>query len=128
MRKTISVVVVLTIFLLMGCAASTKNNVINASYKALSIGGNSYDVAMSAVGDLYKEGLVGEDEKAKALELAGYYYDAYHLAVNSLKIYAKTDIDAGDLQQNIYAVGQALGELLGYLNPLLHKYGKEILR
>ena len=112
----------------LGCASNTKKDVVSGTYKALSIGGNAYDAAMSGIGDLYRQGHVGEDVKAEAIKIGNVYHDAYHAAVEALKTYAETDVEVGDLQQKVYAVGAALGKLLAYINPLLSKYGMEAIQ
>jgi hypothetical protein len=114
--------------LALGCAGPTKQGIVSGTYKALSIGGNSYDAAMTGIGDLYRQGLVTEEQKAEAIKVGNYYHDAYHAAVESLKTYAGTDVETGDLQQKVYAVGTALGKLLAYINPLLSKYGMEVVK
>lgn len=124
----ISLVLMITALLMAGCGGTEKQKVVRGTYKALSIGGNAYDAAMKGIGDLYKQGHIGEEEKAEAIKIAHVYSDAYHAAVEALKTYAATDIEAGDLQQKIYAVGTALGKLLAYLNPLLNKYGMEVIQ
>ena len=123
----ICLAVMLVAMLAMGCAGQQKKDVVKGTYRALSIGGNSYDAAMSGVADLYKQGHIGEAEKAKALELANAYHDAYHVAVEALKTYAETDVESGELQEKLLRVGAALGKLLEYINPLLGKYGMEVI-
>ena len=110
----------------ISCAGTQKQQIISGSYKALSLGGNSYDAAMKGVADLYKQKLVDDTVKMAALELGQKYHDAYHSAVEALKIYAETDTETPEtLQEKIYNVGEALGKLLAYINPFLQKYGME---
>ena len=121
-------VLMVAALMMAGCAGTEKQKVVRGTYRALSIGGNSYDAAMSGVGDLYKQGHIGEEEKAEAIKIADVYSDAYHAAVEALKTYAGTDVEVGDLQTKLYAVGAALGKLLAYINPLLNKYGLEVIK
>lgn len=121
-------VAVMVAAMLVGCGGTQKAQIVDGSYKALSIGGNTYDAAMAGVAELYKQGHVGDEEKMQALELGNYYHDAYHTAVEALKEYAGTDVEVGDLQTKLLKVGEALGRLLAYINPLLNKYGMEAVQ
>lgn len=125
----IGLVLMITALMMAGCAGTQKQKVSSATYKALAIGGNAYDAAMKGIADLHRQGHVGEEEKAEAIKLGGYYFDAYHAAVESLKTYVETDVETpDDLQAKLLAVGQALGKLLAYINPLLNKYGMEVVQ
>lgn len=125
----IGLVLMITALMVAGCGGTTKQKVSAGTYKALAIGGNTYDAAMKGVADLYRNQHVGEEEKAEAIRLGGFYHDAYHAAVESLKTYVETDVETPeDLQTKLIAVGQALGKLLAYINPLLSKYGMEVIQ
>lgn len=124
------VILLILVFSLTYCGSlpKTKKDYVNASYRALAVSGNSYDLAMSSIAKLYKEGHIGSKEKESALNMATYYYTAYHAAVEALQAYAAGDMeDQGYLQIKLMAVGRSLGNLLGYLNPILKKYGLEMI-
>lgn len=125
----ISLVLMITALMMAGCAGTQKQKVSAGTYKALAIAGNTYDAAMKGIADLHRNGHVGDEEKAEAVRLGGFYFDAYHAAVESLKTYVETDVETpADLQSKLLAVGAALGKLLAYINPLLNKYGMEVIQ
>lgn len=105
------------------CAAHQKKSIVDSSYKALNISGNVYDIAMTAIGNLYKQGLIDESVKEEAIGLGDKYYDIYHSAVEALKAYKETPADMDTVQQKMLNAGIALGKLLSYVNPILQKHG-----
>jgi len=128
MRVARNISLVILLAFLVACGATQRENVIKDSYRALAVGGQAYDVGMKGIADLYKNGQVGEEEKAKAIEIGNYYYDAYHTAVEGLVLYAETEGEQGDIQLLLLEVGKQLGKFISYVNPILVKYGMEALK
>lgn len=127
-RSRFALVLVMAVAISYGCAGRTKKDYVSGSYKALAVGGNSYNAAMSGIAELYKKGYIGDAEKEQALKLATYYYTAYHMAVEALKVYAEEgEGDPEYLQLKLMSVSRALGKLLGYINPILGKYGLGVI-
>lgn len=128
MKKNLALGLV-AIFLVVACAAGQVTSFKAASYRALTIMGTSYDTAMTGVAALHRNGLVDDTVKAEAIRLGDIYHDSYHAAVDALKVFAESADEAqyNNAQEKIAAVGQALGKLLGYVNPILVKHGmKEV--
>lgn len=116
------------ILLLVACGASTRDKVIKDSYRALSVGGQAYDLGMTGVATLHRNGQVDDEVKTEAITLGNYYYDAYHTAVEGLALYAETEGEQGDIQLLMLEVGKQLGKFIAYVNPILIKYGMEELQ
>ncbi len=114
---------VLIVLFLAACATGSQSKIVSDSYKALSLGGHAYDVGMTGIASLHRNGVVGDDVKAKTIELGGFYHDAYHSAVEALTLYAETDGEEGDIQTKLLLVGQQLGKFLAYINPILVEHG-----
>jgi len=114
---------VLCFALVNSCATGQQSKIVSDSYKALSLGGHAYDVGMTGIASLHRNGVVGDDVKAKTIELGGFYHDAYHSAVEALTLYAETDGEEGDIQTKLLKVGEQLGKFLAYINPILIEHG-----
>lgn len=128
MRLARNLSLVILVVFLFGCPPKTHDKVIKDTYRALSVGGQAYDLGMTGIADLYRNGQVGEEDKAKAIEIGNYYYDAYHTAVEGLALYADTEGEQGDIQLLMLEVGKQLGKFLAYVNPILIKYGMEAVQ
>lgn len=118
---------VLTFALVSSCATS-QSKIVRDSYRALSIGGHAYDTGMTGVATLHRNGVVGDDVKAEAIKLGGFYHDAYHSAVEALALYSETKGAEGDIQTKLLLVGQQLGKFLAYINPILIQNGMEAIQ
>jgi hypothetical protein len=125
MRVANRITLIVVIMLLVACGASTRDQVIKDSYRALSVGGQAYDLGMTGVATLHRNGQVGDEVKTEAITVGKYYYDAYHTAVEGLALYAETEGEQGDIQLLMLEVGKQLGKFLAYVNPILIKYGME---
>lgn len=118
---------VLTFALVTSCATS-QSKIVRDSYRALSVGGHTYDTGMTGIASLHRNGVVGDDVKAEAIRLGGFYHDAYHSAVEALSLYAETEGAEGDIQTKLLLVGQQLGKFLAYINPILIQNGMEAIQ
>ena len=116
---------VLTFALVSSCAT---NHIVRDSYRALSVGGHTYDTGMTGIATLHRNGVVGDDVKAEAIRIGGFYHDAYHSAVEALSLYAETEGEQGDIQTKLLLVGQQLGVFLAYINPILIQNGMEAIQ
>lgn len=114
---------VLLLVLLVACATGSQGKIISDSYKALSLGGHTYDVGMTGIASLHRNRVIGDDVKAEAIRLGGFYHDAYHSAVEALALYAETNGEEGDIQTKLLLVGKQLGAFLAYINPILVEHG-----
>ena len=83
---------------LVACASFSQN-----AYKSLAVSQQTYDVTLSALGDLYKQGKVSAQVKDKAIEIGNLYKAAHNSAVQALLDYDKaTDQATQDAKKQIY--------------------------
>ena len=106
-----------------GCGGFTKN-----AYRSLGVSYGAYHVALSGMGDLYQEKLIGKDIKDKAIEYGRTWKDAHNVAVDALATYqaANTDPNKQTAEAKLAAASEAMARLIGYCRPYLVKYGKEV--
>ena len=77
-----------------GCSAKS-DDIVETSYKSLVTAATVYDAAMNSAVDLYKQGLITEEQYNKVRDAALTYYDAYRAAVDVLYTYAENKDEAG---------------------------------
>jgi hypothetical protein len=121
MKRKVIWVGLLVLLLAVGCSDFTKN-----AYRTLTVSYQSYDVTLSTMGDLYREGKVTEAQKEKAIELGRVYKLAHNEAVTTLASYEE---NGGQESKDAYlkASGEAaaaLAKLLSYVRPIIEKGGK----
>ena len=106
----------LLLIMLAGCATFSKD-----SYRTLSVSAETYHAAMSSMGDLYKQGLVSEKEKAKAVELGTYFKAAYNAAIDANQAYLKVDSDQNrdKVTSALIEYSKVLGKVLEYINDVM---------
>ena len=130
MRKQKQAIGILMVFALMlfiaqGCSTvqNNHNQIVAGGYKTLATAATAYESAFGALADLYKQGLVSEDIKAKSIEYGTHFWSAYHTAVELLASYAKTSDAADEAKLNIaiIEVSKLLGVFLEYAGPYLAK-------
>jgi len=115
-RKVLAILVVL--LLVASCASFSKN-----AYRALGTSSVAYDVAMMTVADLYREKMVGEDVRAKAIELGDIFWLAYNSALDAMVAYKKTEKaeDKAKLEVALTQANEAFVKFLSYVQPYLPK-------
>lgn len=117
------VVLLLMVMMVGGCAH--EQNFITDGYRTGVVSHTAYDTALSVMGDLYKQGKIGEEEKEKAILLGGVWKKAHNNAMTALANY----VDSGavtDKEKYLAAMDQAakaLADLLAYVNPILTENG-----
>lgn len=117
-KMAITMMLALVLAILIGCATFTAN-----SYKALSAAAVTYDTTMKSAADLYKQGKVTDEQKAKIVEIGNYYWAAYHVAVDALAAYEATS-SAEDKDRVTVALSRMsafLAQLVEYVTPFLDK-------
>ena len=105
-------------FLAASCASFSKN-----AYRALGTSSVAYDVSIRTVADLYRQKLVGEDVKAKTIELGNIFWVAYNSALDAMVAYKKTEKaeDKAKLEAALTQANEAFVKFLGYVQPYLPK-------
>lgn len=122
-QRRLALFLVLAVFLI-ACGA----NFTRDTYRALTVSFTAYDVALSGMGDLYKENLIGDQIRDQAIKYGKAYKMAHNGAVNALATYEE---QGGDQNKQAVAAAltdasKALAELIAYCKPYLVKYGKEV--
>ena len=115
-RLTIIGVVLLAFIL--GCATFTRN-----AYRTLAVSQQTYDATLSALGDMYKQGMLSDEHKDKAVELGTLYKAAHNSAVQALLQYESNptpDNKQRYLESAAFA-SQQLAMLLEFAKPFLVK-------
>ena len=102
-------VVALALVLAMVACASFQTN----AYKILASDKVIYQGIMSAAGDAYKQGLIGEEEKLEIIDLGNKYWAAHQSAATALEAYAlgETDASKSRLEVALESAVAALGSL-----------------
>lgn len=101
--------------------ADISSEIVTDSYKVLKTTGVTYDAAMKAMGDLYRQRLISEGTKAKTIEIGTQFWSAYHSAVDALLIYQTTRL-ADDQSKANAAIGETLArlaEIQSCLSPVI---------
>jgi|GEM_PF-3084593 ABC-type glycerol-3-phosphate transport system substrate-binding protein len=128
-RKAFALVILLTLVLAVGCAGTTGNapnsplqqavaqdSPRTVAYKSLATMNKTYNATMRSLAELYRQKLIDEQVKAKAIEYGTAFQQAYNKALDA----AEND-DFG----SISGVSMALAELLDFVQPYLIKGGKQ---
>lgn len=128
-RKAFVLGILMTLVLIAGCAGSAginpgasshqtaaQDSPRTVAYKSLATMNKTYNAVMKSLGDLYRQKLIDEQIKARAIEYGTAFQRAYNMALDA----AEND-DFG----SISGVSVALAELLDYVQPYLVKEGKQ---
>ena len=118
--------------LCVGCVATgpqtagqplEENPQIRAAYKTLSAAASSYDLAMTAIGQLYRDGWIGEEEKAKAIDVGHKFRAAYETACDALTVWAAASEAGAEAKFNtaLNEMNGALVRFLDALEPLMER-------
>lgn len=123
-KRLAPVVVVLVLAMLtIACAGTTAKRHFA---KSLEISADLYEGLYPAFVDLYKQGLITTEEKARGTAIAEKFWLAYHIAVEALIAY--DNVDSKENQEKLTAAIVELSSiserLLEYIEPLLKKGGK----
>ena len=117
---TLSIILVLVLSL-VACATFTRD-----TYRTLGASKSADEIALSSMGDLYKQGLISTAQKDKAVELGRIYKKAHNSAVETLAVFVEQGGESNK-QACLNAAANAaaaLADLLAYINPILQKGGK----
>ncbi len=120
-NQLVALVGMLFLITLVSCATFSKD-----SYRTLSVSAETYHAAMSSMGDLYRQGLISEEEKAKAVELGSYFKAAYNAAIDANQAYLKVDSDQNrdKVTAALIEYSKVLGKVLEYINAVMAKAKK----
>lgn len=128
-RMAITRGLAVSVVVLFALAACFGQSFVKDNYKALAVSKSTYDMALSAIADLYFQGVVDEEVKAQTIELARIWKDAHNDAVEALAQYEETG-ETSSQEQYLLAfevAAKALDNLLDYVNPIITQYGMEAI-
>lgn len=105
---------VIALAVTLGACATYQANLVDSTYRILSVSKTSYETAMHIAADLDRKGRLTEQQRSDVLEYGAIYLNAHIAAVEALAKYAetknKTDQDRFESQVEIAA--EALANLL----------------
>ncbi len=128
-RKTLVLGILMTLVLAVGCAGTTGNapgapsqqtaaqdSPRTVAYKSLATMNKTYNATMKSLGDLYRQKLIDDQVKAKAIEYGTAFQRAYNEALEAAE---------NDDFSSISGVSVALANLLDFVRPYVVKGGKQ---
>jgi len=129
-RKFFVLAILVTLFLVVGCAGPAAGNVPGptsqqaaaqdsprtVAYKSLATMNKTYNATMKSLGDLYRQKLIDEQVKNKAVEYGTVFQRAYNKALDAAE---------NDDFSSVSGVSVALADLLDFVQPYLLKGGKQ---
>ena len=106
------------IFALVACAGFTKN-----AYRTLSTSATMYETSMQSLSDLHKKGIITDVDVAKVIIVAEKFWASYHISVNALVAYEKTNTakDQKRVEVALVEFNKFLVEFTTIITPLLTK-------
>jgi hypothetical protein len=123
----VAILVATILFLVAGCAgqagkapgapsqqAKTQESPKVVAFKTLATAGKTYNATMKSLGDLYRQKLIDDQVKAKAIEYGTAFQRAYNQALDAAE---KDDFSS------VSGVSVALAELMDFVQPYLSKGG-----
>jgi len=126
-RKVFALAILTAIFLIAGCAGQTGNapsapsqqaaapeSPRTVAYKSLATANKTYTATMKSFADLYRQKLIDDQIKAKAIEYGRDFQRAYNKALDAAE---------NDDFSSVSAVSVALADLLDFVQPYLIKGG-----
>jgi ABC-type glycerol-3-phosphate transport system substrate-binding protein len=128
-RKACALVILMALFLVAGCAgqaskaqgaptqqAAVQDSPRTVAFKSLATMNKTYNATMKSLADLYRQKLIDEQVKGKAIEYGTAFQRAYNKALDAAE---------NDDFSSISGVSMALADLLDFVQPYLIKGGKQ---
>ena len=105
---------------LAGCGLNAgSEDFTTTSYKTLKSAEILYDEGLTALGDAYRLGLIGDDEKASVIDAANAYRAAYLAAADALYAYSLGDTDQQDVSDKLLAFQRFYQQFSLLIRPYL---------
>ena len=119
MRVKFASVLLLVGILIAACAYNI--GYVNTMYDALAVSKLSYETTMESTHDLFRRGVITQEEKDKVFEIGRKYMKAHNAAVDALASYEESGMTVGQKQIEIQAkaASKALSEVLDMVKPYL---------
>lgn len=128
-RKFFALTILTAIFLIASCAGQASNapgapsqqagvqdTPRTVAYKSLATMNKTYNATMKSFADLYRQKLIDDQVKTKAIEYGTAFQRAYNKALDAAE---------NDDFSSVSGVSMALTELLDFVQPYLIKGGKQ---
>lgn len=119
-RQSLSVVLVSVLLAMFVVSCTT---LVRDGYRALSVSQQTYDSTLSALGDLYHQGMLTESQRDTAIKYGRLYRAAHNEAVTALLAY-ETDPVPDNKQRYLNSAAKAsqqLAALIEFAKPFLVK-------
>lgn len=114
---------ILFLVIFIGCTTFMRD-----AYRGMSLSKGSYELVMSSMGDLYKQGLIKEDVKNQTIAIGKAYKEAHNASIEALARYKEKGAPQ-DKQSFLALAADAstvLAKLLNFARPYLLDNGKEV--
>ena len=116
MRRKL-IVPILLLPVLVACATFQQN-----TYRSLYTAGTSYDLAMTTVSTLQKQGIISEAQRKEINVLANVYYVAYQTSVTAFETYKMADTSANKDKvlvalQNVFSKWREFSAYVNRIRP-----------
>lgn len=125
-RKAIPILI-LCLFMMGACATTPKPteppSYLKVSYQTLATFNQIYDFSMKSLASLYKQKLITDADKDKAIKYGNDFYRAYQLSVDALLAYMQVK-DAPNQAKAEIAMNEAMkvySTFLTFVQPLILK-------
>ena len=117
-RFSLSISMLLIVLLTFSCAATSQN-----TYKVLSVSFQTYDTVLTAVGNLYKQGLISETQKEKVITAGKIYKESHNVAVAAFLQFTTSGTinDEEAYLRAIATTSMLLAELIRIATPLIEE-------
>jgi len=117
----IIVLMVWATVLVVSCAGRTP---VKMSYDALTGLGVTYDVLMTTGADMHRGGLIPDKDWTRIKGYARLFHDAYHPAVDAVKLMKKGKDPEGDVTELIIEASKLFGQLLETASEYIDEEGR----
>ena len=117
----IAVCAALALIVAFNCAGRTP---VKMSYDALTGLGVTYDVLMTTGADMHRGGLIPDKDWTRIKGYARLFHDAYHPAVDAVKLMKKGEDPEGDVTELIIEASKLFGQLLETASEYIDEEGR----
>lgn len=120
MRKTKCLLFLMIVFVLVaGCA---EKSWVKNTYDVLSVSGNSYELSRATVIKLYKDGILTDADRDRAIKLSEDFTDAYQTAITAVQAYLDTGTGSTQtVQEKIALYSAASARFFQFITPILER-------
>jgi hypothetical protein len=118
-------VIALVLFAVM--AACAGRSMVKNSYDALTALGVTYDTVMTSAGNMQRQGLIPPGDWDRIKGYAQTFHDAYHPAVEALKVMKRGEDPGVDVTDLIIEASKIFGQLIESASKYIDQEGRAVL-